>query len=140
VLRRFAGLMMKHVMFFGSCGNRDSAVGRKISTTSVGNRRLLYSTCGKFWPLKGIDGRYLGISPAVVSAGVPSRGTNGLHTSTRRGQKFPDAAVSFPVIRNTFPVNFCREFDEKPLRCSGFLHQTRLLSPQNREIPCKIPC
>jgi hypothetical protein len=39
-----------------------------------------------------------------------------------------------------FPVNFRREFCDKSLRHSDFLLRNRLSEPQNRKVPCKIPC
>ena len=54
--------------------------------------------------------------------------------------KFPDIAQKFPVLRNLFPDNLLRELREKSLQHSGILRRTRRAGPQNRKIPCKIPC
>jgi len=49
---------------------------------------------------------------------------------------FPVNSISIPVIREFFPVNFLREFDEKPLRHSRFSTGNGLQKPRNRKIPC----
>ena len=54
--------------------------------------------------------------------------------------KFPVPANKFAVPRNIFPVNLSRELFDKWLQHSGFLLRNRLSEPQNRKIPCKIPC
>jgi hypothetical protein len=56
-VRRYAGMLMKHVTFLASGGNRDSAIGRKMRTTCVENQRLLHSALGKFslWKESMID-------------------------------------------------------------------------------------
>ena len=54
--------------------------------------------------------------------------------------KFPVPVKKIPVPRNIFPVNLCRELREKSLQHSSFLLGNRFGEPQNRKIPCKIPC
>src|SRR5437868_3903349 len=46
----------------------------------------------------------------------------------------------FPVLRNILPVNLRRELFEKWLRHRDFLLCNWLSEPENRKIPCKIPC
>jgi hypothetical protein len=45
-------------------------------------------------------------------------------------------SISIPVIRYLYPVNFLREFGEKPLRHSGFSDVKMPLRPKNRRVPC----
>ena len=54
--------------------------------------------------------------------------------------KFPVIAKKIPVPQNIFPVNLHRELSKNSLQHSGFSLQYRPLEPQNRKIPCKIPC
>ena len=54
--------------------------------------------------------------------------------------KFPVTGQKFPVPQNIFPVNLHRELREKSLQHSSFLLGNRFGEPQNRKIPCKIPC
>jgi hypothetical protein len=54
--------------------------------------------------------------------------------------KFPVPVKKIPVPRNIFPVNLHRELCEKSLQHSSFLPGNRFGKPQNRKIPCKIPC
>jgi hypothetical protein len=46
----------------------------------------------------------------------------------------------FPVLQNIIPVDLRRELLEKRLQRSGFSLLNRATEPQNRKIPCKIPC
>ncbi len=66
--------------------------------------------------------------------GLLDRATNG------RLPNFPVLAGKFPVLQNIFPVNLRRELFKKWLQHRGFLLRNRLSEPQNRKIPCKIPC
>jgi hypothetical protein len=50
--------------------------------------------------------------------------------------EFPVILLLIPVIREFFPVNFRREFNEKSLQRSGFPLGKRVQKPRNEEIPC----